>query len=86
MALEQEGRIGMLFAWVVAASLICFAPYRGDGIKTALSPCIADVITGGQDCVGLQLGGPLLLELLHYLAEGRYAQALDAAGACSQLG
>ncbi len=45
---------------------------RGHGIETSLSPLIADIMADGQDRVGLELGGPILLELFHHLGEGRW--------------
>src|SRR5215510_3682263 len=36
---------------------------RGHGIECALPPSIGDATTGGQDGLGLQLAGPVLLKL-----------------------
>ncbi len=45
---------------------------RSHGVETALAPLIADIMTGLHDRVGLKLRGPLLLEPLHHLGEGRW--------------
>ncbi len=44
----------------------------GHGVKTSLSPCIADIMADLQDGVGFKLGRPILPELFHSLREGRW--------------
>src|SRR6516165_2332799 len=44
---------------------------RGHGIECALPPSIGDATTGGQDGLGLQLAGPVLLKLFDDLGECR---------------
>ena len=47
---------------------------RGHGIETSLSPLIADIMADGQDRVGLELDGPILLDLLNQgVVEGTLA-------------
>ncbi len=47
---------------------------RGHGIETSLSPLRADIMADGQDRVGLELDGPILLDLLNQgVVEGTLA-------------